>query len=192
MPAEKVDIALDGAKEGNIQNICALRGDAPVGQETWEVVEGGFACGLDLVKYIREKHGDHFSLCVAGYPEGHPDTIKKVEDPSTLTESERARAADMEDGVYVCSDEDYEKDLEYLKRKIDAGGDFIVTQVRYRSFGGAGYHPPSTCFEFDLPRSPPPRGEETCSSFNPPPDARHTMIRTLLLYVSSLFVADVF
>lgn len=40
-------------KEIGIQNILALRGDPPKGQENFEAVEGGFACALDLVKYIR-------------------------------------------------------------------------------------------------------------------------------------------
>ena len=47
-------------------------------QERWEATEGGFNCALDLVKYIKEKHGDFFSIHVAGYPEGHPDNITKV------------------------------------------------------------------------------------------------------------------
>lgn len=42
-------------KEIGIQNILALRGDPPKGQENFEAVEGGFACALDLVKYIRYK-----------------------------------------------------------------------------------------------------------------------------------------
>ena len=40
-------------KEVGIQNILALRGDPPKGQENFEAVEGGFACALDLVKYVR-------------------------------------------------------------------------------------------------------------------------------------------
>ena len=40
-------------KSYGIQNILALRGDPPKGQETFQVVEGGFSCALDLVKYIR-------------------------------------------------------------------------------------------------------------------------------------------
>ena len=52
----------------------------------------------DLVKFIRQEHGDYFGISVAGYPEGHPDA------------------------------ESYKKDLMYLKEKVDAGADFIITQ----------------------------------------------------------------
>jgi methylenetetrahydrofolate reductase (NADPH) len=40
-------------KKAGIQNILALRGDPPKGQENFTVVEGGFGNALDLVKYIR-------------------------------------------------------------------------------------------------------------------------------------------
>ena len=62
-------------KELGIRNILALRGDPPHGQDKFTRVEGGFGCALDLVKYIREKHGDYFGICVSGYPEAHPDSI---------------------------------------------------------------------------------------------------------------------
>lgn len=41
------------AKQYGLQNILALRGDPPKGQESFTAVKGGFACALDLVKYIR-------------------------------------------------------------------------------------------------------------------------------------------
>jgi len=41
------------AKAAGIQNILALRGDPPKGEENFTAVEGGFSCALDLVKYIR-------------------------------------------------------------------------------------------------------------------------------------------
>ena len=53
MPEAKLSDALDKLKAYGIQNVLALRGDPPKGQETFTVVEGGFACALDLVKYIR-------------------------------------------------------------------------------------------------------------------------------------------
>ncbi|CAL8464700.1 g4235 [Coccomyxa elongata] len=110
MPESQLENALDKVKSYGIQNILALRGDPPKGQETFTVVEGGFSCALDLVKYIRAKYGEYFGITVAGYPEAHPDAI--VSDPEEM-------------------DKAYWKDLHYLKEKMDAGADFIVTQLFY-------------------------------------------------------------
>lgn len=129
MPEEKITEALKGCKEAGIRNIVALRGDPPRGQEKWEATEGGFSCALDLVKHIRKEYGDYFCLAVAGYPEGHPNMIHKVEDESALTATEKARAVAMPDGLHVCSDADFAKEMEYLKAKVDAGADLIITQM---------------------------------------------------------------
>ncbi|EGD79531.1 methylenetetrahydrofolate reductase [Salpingoeca rosetta] len=64
-----------------------------------------------------------------GYPEGHCGMIKKVEDGRELTETEKGRMVQMDDGIYVCSDEDFEKEMDYLQQKIDAGADLIITQM---------------------------------------------------------------
>mmetsp|Transcript_149200 Transcript_149200/g.212069 ORF Transcript_149200/g.212069 Transcript_149200/m.212069 type:complete len:369 (+) Transcript_149200:84-1190(+) len=133
MEVSKIDNALEGAKRASIRNIVALRGDPPVGQDKWEATEGGFECALDLVKYIRQHHGDYFCVSVAGYPEGHPNVILPVEDESKLTESELTRVVRNDDGVFVCSDADYEKEMKYLKSKVDAGADFIITQMFFES-----------------------------------------------------------
>jgi len=101
MPREEIDNALKVCKAAGIQNILALRGDPPKGQERWTAVEGGFEHAIDLVKYIRREHGDYFGIGVAGYPEKHVDC------PSM------------------------EEDIAHLKAKVDAGADFIVTQLFY-------------------------------------------------------------
>ncbi|ORX45478.1 methylenetetrahydrofolate reduct [Hesseltinella vesiculosa] len=101
MPKEKVDKALEAAKACGCQNILALRGDPPHGQDRWESCEGGFSHAEDLVKYIRNKYGDYFGIAVAGHPEGHMDASSK------------------------------EDDLLHLKAKVDAGADLIVTQLFY-------------------------------------------------------------
>ena len=88
-------------KKAGIHNILALRGDPPKGEEEFKVVEGGFACALDLVKYIRAQYGDYFGIAVAGYPEAHPDTI--VEDPEEMKKN-------------------YWENLDYLKAKVRGGG----------------------------------------------------------------------
>jgi len=110
MPVEKIDHALETIKSNGIQNVLALRGDPPHGQDKFVQVEGGFACALDLVQHIRAKYGDYFGITVAGYPEAHPDAIQG-EGGATL--------------------EAYTNDLAYLKRKVDAGADLIVTQLFY-------------------------------------------------------------
>jgi len=131
MPQEQIKKALASAKEAGIRNILALRGDPPHGEERWEATEGGFNCALDLVKYIRKEYGDYFGVSVAGYPEGHPNTISLVEGGmDALSEAEKGRCRVEESGeVYVCPDSDFEAELDYLKEKVDAGADFIVTQM---------------------------------------------------------------
>jgi methylenetetrahydrofolate reductase (NADPH) len=127
--AELTRSALETAKASGIRNIVALRGDPPAGKERWEATEGGFSSALDLVKYIRATHGDYFCLSVAGYPEGHPNRIKKVEDVDKLSNSERSRLVYQDDGEYVCHDDDFAIEIAYLKEKVDAGADFIITQL---------------------------------------------------------------
>eukprot|EP00960_Hanusia_phi_P047246 758314-Hanusia_phi.AAC.11 len=107
---ETVTQALKQAREAGIQNILCLRGDPPAGQDKWEVTEGGFANAVDLVRYVRQLHGDYFGISVAGYPEGHIDWFKDTPE---------------------ISEENYRRDLQYLKDKVDAGADMIITQLFY-------------------------------------------------------------
>eukprot|EP00047_Mylnosiga_fluctuans_P001811 m.222012 g.222012 ORF g.222012 m.222012 type:complete len:333 (+) comp10693_c0_seq1:44-1042(+) len=132
MERSKLDIALEGAKAGNVRNILALRGDPPAGKE-WTACEGGFECALDLVAHIRKNYGDFFGIGVAGYPEGHISVIKPVADVEKLTASELTRLVTLPEGVFVCSDEDYAKEIAYLKSKVDAGADVIITQMIFEA-----------------------------------------------------------
>jgi methylenetetrahydrofolate reductase (NADPH) len=102
LTTDEIKRILNSAKEMGIQNILALRGDPPKGAISWEPVAGGCATAIDLVRLIRKEHGDYFCIAVAGFPEGHPHS-KGSKD----------------------------QDLIYLKEKIDAGADFILTQFFY-------------------------------------------------------------
>ena len=53
LTVDRVREALDRAKELNIRNLLALRGDPPRGHENWEAVENGFHHASDLVRWIR-------------------------------------------------------------------------------------------------------------------------------------------
>ncbi|KAL5529588.1 hypothetical protein ACEPAG_5573 [Sanghuangporus baumii] len=99
-----VDDVLRKAKQKGIENILALRGDPPRGDEYWIPTDPRFTHAVDLVKYIKSTPEFSSSFCVgvAAYPDGHID-----------------------------SDVDEDTELEYLKEKIDAGAEFIVTQLFY-------------------------------------------------------------
>tara|TARA_B100000161_G_scaffold264988_1_gene239582 strand:+ start:458 stop:2182 length:1725 start_codon:yes stop_codon:yes gene_type:complete len=102
MNKDVVRNALKKAKENNIQNILALRGDpADLNYNLEESKNNDLKYAIDLVKFIRQEYGDYFGISVAGYPEGHPEA------------------------------DSYQQDLIYLKEKVDAGADYIVTQFFY-------------------------------------------------------------
>lgn len=105
MPKEKVEWALAQAKQFGCQNILALRGDPPAGSSTWKPTPGGFTHAVDLVKYIHKEYPGDFCVAVAGFPDGHPET------PATP--------------------EGHHQEMLWLKDKVDAGADFIFTQMFY-------------------------------------------------------------
>lgn len=100
---EVIDRALANAKQNGITNILALRGDPQRNTSASHGV-GDFEYAVDLVKYIREQYGDLFCIGVAGYPEGHAD------------------------GAFDHS-QNPKKDMPFLVEKINAGADFIITQM---------------------------------------------------------------
>lgn len=134
MEVEKIHSALAKCKEAGITNILALRGDPPLGQERWTATDGGFSCALDLIGYIKRDYGDYFSISCAGYPEGHPDNMTKVNSIDELSTEEKHRynVEETETGeqiIHVCRDDAFQREMEYLKQKVDAGATLIVTQM---------------------------------------------------------------
>ena len=99
MTREKVKESLDKARELGIKNLLALRGDPPRGATDWVAEENGFNYASDLVRFIKEEYGDFFCIGVAGYPEIHLQATSR------------------------------EDDIRYLKEKVDAGADFVITQL---------------------------------------------------------------
>lgn len=117
MKRNVVDETLEAAKALGIRNILALRGDPPRKYEygldeddndATEEQESNkdFTWAVDLVRHIRRTHGDYFCIGVAAYPEGHTDESYPT-------------------------DQDPKNDLPYLIEKIEAGADFIMTQLFY-------------------------------------------------------------
>lgn len=75
--AQLGDLLNEYANAG-IENILALRGDAPEGQGVFQAVSGGFSHATDLIDFIHGR-GD-FAIACATYPEGHPESKGGVED----------------------------------------------------------------------------------------------------------------
>lgn len=73
---------LDAMRDAGIDNILALRGDPPAGQDVFTPTEGGLSHGCELIKLIR----DGYDACVGGacYPEKHLET-HTVEDELRYT-----------------------------------------------------------------------------------------------------------
>jgi methylenetetrahydrofolate reductase (NADPH) len=89
--------------EAGVSNILALGGDPPKNLANYRKSDDAFQQAADLVKFIRDFKGHPdkrgFGIGVAGFPEGHPGT------PNRLLE------------------------MDYLKAKVDAGADYICTQL---------------------------------------------------------------
>ncbi len=109
---EETEYLLVDCQYLGIDNVMALRGDAMREEKYFEPTKGGHVYANDLVKQIRNmSNGNYlhevvetdncvnFCIGVAGYPEKH------LEAPSLKS------------------------DLKRLKDKIDAGADYIVTQM---------------------------------------------------------------
>ncbi len=88
---------LDEMRAAGIDNVLALRGDPPAGQEDWVKTDGGLEYSRELVALIA---GDYpFAIGAACFPETHI----------------HAQSPDA--------------DLEHLLEKVNAGVDFLITQL---------------------------------------------------------------
>ena len=92
---------LNDIKLRGINNILALRGDPPQDNPDWKPGDNNFTFSYELCDAIKEVFNNDCGISVAGFPEGH----------------------------ILCPDLD--KDAQYLKAKIDHGGEFVLTQLFY-------------------------------------------------------------
>jgi methylenetetrahydrofolate reductase (NADPH) len=100
---QELTAVLDEVAAAGVQNVLALRGDPPRGQNHFEPHPEGFRYASELVAFIREQKRWSFCIGGAAYPEGHVET------------------------------RELGRDLVHLKAKVDAGVDFLVTQLFFHN-----------------------------------------------------------
>ena len=110
---EETESALIDLKFLGVDNILALRGDPMKNESAFVPTEGGNAYALDLIEQINEMNNgqylyeetknspSNFCIGTAGYPEKHFEAMN------------------------------LSTDMKHLKKKVDAGAEFIVTQLFY-------------------------------------------------------------
>ncbi len=70
---------LDALEEAGVDNVLALRGDPPKGQEHFTPDSDQFQHASDLVAFIRRAY-PNLDIGVAGYPECHPEATSPEKD----------------------------------------------------------------------------------------------------------------
>ena len=110
---EETESALIDLKFLGVDNILALRGDPMKNESTFVPTEGGNAYALNLIEQINEMNNgqylyeetknspSNFCIGTAGYPEKHFEAMN------------------------------LSTDMKHLKKKVDAGAEFVVTQLFY-------------------------------------------------------------
>jgi methylenetetrahydrofolate reductase (NADPH) len=100
---EELTAILDRYAAAGVENIMALSGDPPRHLPDHDRSGDAFRYAEGLVRFIREHPGAPdprgFGVGVAGFPEGHPATPNRL------------------------------KEMDYLKQKVDAGADYVCTQL---------------------------------------------------------------
>jgi methylenetetrahydrofolate reductase (NADPH) len=103
---EEIASILQRYAEAGVSNILALRGDHPADDPDYDPSQDEYANAINLVEHVCSfnQSGAHpeakgFGVGVAGFPEGHPETPNRL------------------------------KQLDYLKAKVDAGADWVTTQM---------------------------------------------------------------
>ncbi len=104
---EELAAVLDRYAAAGVENVLALGGDPPRDRADYDRSQDAFRYAADLVRFIRSRtrvpDRRGFGVGVAGFPEGHPATPNRL------------------------------KEMDYLKQKVDAGADYICTQLFFEN-----------------------------------------------------------
>ncbi|HEY2201975.1 MAG TPA: methylenetetrahydrofolate reductase [NAD(P)H] [Solirubrobacteraceae bacterium] len=87
---EQLRETLDEMERAGFENVLALRGDPPAGEETWTKTDGGLEYSSELVALIRADYP--FAIGAACFPETHIHATSPEDDLEHLADKVRAGA----------------------------------------------------------------------------------------------------
>jgi methylenetetrahydrofolate reductase (NADPH) len=88
---EELRATLDLMRDAGIENVLALRGDPPQGQEEWTATEGGLRYSRELIELIRAEYD--FAIGAACFPETHIHATSPDDDLRYLKDKVEAGAS---------------------------------------------------------------------------------------------------
>jgi len=98
-----------------VDNVLALRGDAPAGEEEWRQTEGGLLYSTQLIALLNESYG--FAVGAAAFPEVHPEADSPESDIRFLKTKQDAGANFLITQLFY----DNEFYFDFVKRARAAG-----------------------------------------------------------------------
>jgi methylenetetrahydrofolate reductase (NADPH) len=112
---DELRATLDEIEAAGVDNVLALRGDPPAGQEEWVQTEGGLLYSTELIALLAEHYG--FAVGAAAFPEVHPQAESPESDIRFLKAKQDAGASFLITQLFY----DNEFYFDFVDRARDAG-----------------------------------------------------------------------
>ena len=112
---EQLRATLDEIEAAGVENVLALRGDPPAGQDEWVQTEGGLLYSTELIELLSEHYS--FAVGAAAFPEVHPQAASTESDIEFLKAKQDAGASFLITQLFY----DNEFYFDFVARAREAG-----------------------------------------------------------------------
>ncbi|MEX1141340.1 MAG: methylenetetrahydrofolate reductase [NAD(P)H] [Thermoleophilaceae bacterium] len=112
---DELRATVDEIEAAGIENVLALRGDPPAGEEEWRQTPGGLLYSTELIELLTANYG--FGVGAAAFPEVHPQAESPESDIAFLKAKQDAGASFLITQLFF----DNEHYFDFVARARDAG-----------------------------------------------------------------------
>jgi methylenetetrahydrofolate reductase (NADPH) len=112
---DELRATLDEIEAAGVDNVLALRGDPPAGQEEWTQTPGGLLYSTELIELLETSYG--FAIGAAAFPEVHPQAESSESDIRFLKAKQDAGASFLITQLFF----DNEYYFDFVARAREAG-----------------------------------------------------------------------